>query len=242
MAIEPSELSPSEVPAVAVSEFAVAELERKREGGNGRVAILLAVAAVVAAIIGWRASIVSNDAGDAWQSSLRTTEKRAAGIMNDAQTLYQGELPMAARILQARLLADQFNSAVSGQSPNVQQALQVEAGVQDQMSQAVGQADLSSNPVYALPSGGFDLGKRMADLRASNSDLANLDPAAIETTGDALANKAVLLTYALLPTSLGALLGVLAQPLRRYRFHLLVAGTAAVALGVVVALAVEVTA
>ena len=52
-----------ETPAVAVSEMQ----ETSHDRGQGGVAILLAVAAVVAAIVGARASMVSSDANDSWQ-------------------------------------------------------------------------------------------------------------------------------------------------------------------------------
>jgi hypothetical protein len=236
MAREPFQSSSPQSQAVAASEITVAD----REGGTGRIALLLTVAAVVAAVIGARAAMISSQAGDEWQSSLRTTEKRAASVMNDVRSMYQGELPMAVRILQAQLLAQQLASAAPGQSPDVERALNVEAGVQAQMSDGLPKTALTEG-AYALPSGGFDLGERMADLRAS-SGLSNLDPEGLLAGGDQLAHKAVLLTYALLPTSLGALLGVLAQPLRRYRTYLLGSGTAFVAAGGVVALAVEVLA
>ena len=55
-------------------------------------------------------------------------------------------------------------------------------------------------------------------------------------------HQAELLTLALLPTSIAAFLGVLAQPFRRRRALLLTAGAAALALGAVIALGVEVLA
>ena len=215
----------------------------EREGGNIGVAVLLAIVAVVAALIGTRASMVSGEASDAWQSSLRTEEKRAAGAMNDIGQVYQVELPLAVRVLEARLVADEMGTAAQGKAGTIQQALQVEADVQSQLAELLGsQSDLTGKPVYALPSGGVDLGRRLSDVRSSSPDLAALDPAGIEAGGDQLANKALLLTLALLPVSLSALLGVLAQPLRRYRFVLLGGGSATLAAGAVMALAVEVLA
>ena len=89
----------------------------EREGGNIGVAVLLAIAAVVAAIIGTRASIVSSDASDAWQSALRTEEKRAAGAMNDIGQVYQVELPLAMRATQARLVSAERQAAASSACP-----------------------------------------------------------------------------------------------------------------------------
>jgi hypothetical protein len=236
MAGELVEPFPTEQPAITVPEIEVAD----REGGNGRIAILLTVAAVVAAVIGARAAMISSEAGDQWQSSLRTTEKRDAGIMNNVQTLYQNELPLALQILEARLLADELTVAAAGLSGDVQRAVKVEAATESLVAAGLPLTDLAGTP-YTLPSGGFDLGKRMADLQAK-SGLSDLDPDSLEASGDQLAHRAVLLTYALLPTSFGALLGVLAQPLRRYRRHLLSGGTAFVVAGMVVALGVEVLA
>jgi hypothetical protein len=67
-----------------------------------------------------------------------------------------------------------------------------------------------------------------------------LDPDGLQTSGDQLAQKAFLMTLALLPASLCALLGVLAQPLRRYRVVLLGSGAVVLAGGAVMAILVEV--
>jgi hypothetical protein len=225
--------------AVAVSEMAVASPER----GHGGVAILLTTAAVVAAIIGARVSMVSSEASDSWQSALRTEVKRSAAAMDDVRYLYQTELPVAIRILQARLVQSELQAAAATTTGPVGEALQVEADVQAGIvSGLISSSTLASKPDYALPSGGFDLAKRLADLRAQNPDLVALDPDGLETAGDKLANKAELLTLALLPTSIGAFLGVLAQPFKRRRGLLLAAGSAALAVGALMALGVEVLA
>jgi hypothetical protein len=227
----------AEQPALDAGELAVTE----REGGNGGVAVLLTIAAVLAAMIGWYASVISSQANDLWQSSLRTTEKRDAAAMNDIQQLYLNELPAATRILQARVLARELAAAEAGKSPEVVKALQVEAGVQEQLTKYLPSVPLGSDP-YALGPGGFDLGKRLADLRSSDPGLASLDPDAKEAQGDALAHKAVLMSMTLLPVSLGALLAVLAQPLRKRRRALLGAGSIAVVAGAVLAIEVAVLA
>jgi hypothetical protein len=229
----------TEMPAVDVSEMEVASHDR----GYGGVAVLLAIAAVVAAIIGARASMVSSDANDSWQSALRTEVKRSAAAMNDVQTLYQSDLPTAIEVLKAQILTSELQAAEPGQSPAVQQALEVEASVQSQLAVALSSgAELPSDSTYALPSGGYDLGKRLADIRSRNANLVALDPNSLQATGDGLAQKALLLTLALIPTSLCALLGVLAQPLRRHRRALLGSGVVALAVGVVMAIGAEVLA
>jgi hypothetical protein len=233
---EPTE---SESSAVAVSEMAVASPER----GHSGVAILLTIAAVVAAIIGARVSMVSSAASESWQSALRTEVKRSAAAMNDVRYLYQTELPVAIRILQARLVQAELQAAAATTTGPAAEALLVEADVQAGIvSGLISSSNLAAQPDYALPSGGFDLARRLADLRAQNPDLVALDPDGLEAAGDKLANKAELLTLALLPTSSGAFLGVLAQPFKRRRGLLLAAGSAALAVGAVMALGVEVLA
>jgi hypothetical protein len=96
--------------AVATAEIVVPA----QEGGTGHggVATLLTVAAIVAAVIGFRAAVVSSSAANSWQSALRTEVKRSAGAMEDVRTLYVTELPMAVRILQARTVQAELLAAV----------------------------------------------------------------------------------------------------------------------------------
>ena len=228
-------------PIVAESrDFAVSEIgEDAHEHGHAGVAVLLTVAAIVAALIGVGAAMTSSSASDSWQSALRTEVKRSAGAMEDVRYLYQAELPVAVRIEQARVLEAEMLAAAQGESGAIKQALLMEAGVQAQIVSAlVPSSVLASKSDYALASGGFDLAKRLADLRTQNPVLLGLDPDALKATGDRLAHKAELLTLALLPTSGAAFLGVLAQPLRRRRLLLLRLGSAALASGAIVAAAV----
>jgi hypothetical protein len=213
------------------------------EHGHGGVAVLLATAAVVAAIIGARASMISSAASDSWQSSLRTEVKRSAAAMEDVRYLYQSELPVAIRILQAQLVQAEMQAAAATTTGPAKQTLLLEADVQAGIiSGLTSSSNLAGNAAYTLPSGGYDLAKRLADLRAQNPALVALDPDSLEAAGDRLGHKAELLTLALLPTSIGAFLGVLAQPFRRRRGLLLAAGSVVVAAGAVVALGVEVLA
>jgi len=225
----------SESSAVGVSEIAVAGRER----GHTGVAILLTAAAVTAAAIGLTAALISSSASESWQSAVRTEVKRSAAAMVDTRTLYQTELPLAIRIVQARVTQAALLAASQGQSGATKQTLLLEASVEGQIVSALSpSSDLATKPEYSLPSGALDLGKRLADLRAEYPDLLTLDPAGLEITGDQLANKAELMTLALLPTSVAAFLGVLAQPFKRRRILLLRLGTVALAGGAAMAAAV----
>ena len=239
MAGEMLESTASESSAVVVSELAVPTNERGHRG----VAILLTAAAIVAASIGFRAALISNSASESWQSALRTEVKRSAAAMEDVRALYQTELPVATRIDAARILQAELLAAAQGQSGSVKQNLLLEASVQAQIITALSStSDLATKPAYALSSGGFDLGKRLADLRAQYPQLLALDPDGLEAAGDRLARKAHFMTFTLIPTSAAAFLGMLAQPFKRRRTLLLRLGALGLAIGAALAVAVEVLA
>ena len=100
-------------------------------------------------------------------------------------------------------------------------------------------SDLATKPEYQLPSGGYDLGKRLADVRNEDADMVALNPDTYEQAGDDASTKSQRLTIAALPISVAVLLAALAQPFRKRRLPLLIGGLTALTVGVVVALAVE---
>jgi len=214
------------------------------DGGEHRgVAILLGAAAIVAAITGALATGLSSDASDAWQSALRTEVKRSAAALEDVRYLYQVELPPVITVLGARAQRDTLKAAAAASSGYTAQALTIASGAQANLASAIEPSyTLSTDPAYALPGGGVNLARRLADLRAQNPDLVALDPDAIERSGDALATKARLMSLALVPLGLTALLGTLAQAFLRRRGLLLAAGSITLGIGAVAALAVEVLA
>jgi hypothetical protein len=244
--LEPGPFHESALPApgAAAGPDAATELKPARsDRGPGMIAVLLAAAAVLAAVVGTRASIVSNDASDSWQSALRSEVKRSAAAMEDVRYLYQSELPVAIRILEARLLQTAATADAVKAGGAAKLALQVEADTQASVLEAlITSSELASKADYALSSGGFDLAKRLADLRAENPDLLALDPDGLQATGDALATRANLLMLSLFPAGLGALLGAIGQPFKRRRGLLLAAGWIALGAGGAMALAVEVMA
>jgi hypothetical protein len=205
------------------------------------VALLLGAVAIVAALVGARATALSSDAGDAWQSALRTEVKRSAGALHDISYLYQVEVPPVFTIIGGRMQEAELRSAAANTGGEAARVLTMEADVQAGLVKAIeGSYKLATNDAYALPSGGVDIGLRLADLRNQAPDMVALDPDVIQATGDALGTKGSSMTIALMPLGFAALFGALAEPFRRRRRALLVLGTAASGLGLIIAGVVEV--
>jgi hypothetical protein len=235
--------------AVAAAETAIAANEDgvgskpSREhsaGGQAAVAVLLALAAVVAAIVGTRASLLAGQASGQWQGSLRTEIKRTAIGVHNVAYMYDYELTLAVRCLQADMYQQALETAAETATGAEQQALRAEAAVQAEVATQLKQvSELASSEKYQLPGGGFDLGLRLADNRNEYPEFVALDPTSLREEGDKLSGKAELMTLALIPASLAALLAVLAQPFRRGRRWLLAAGAVALVAAVAVGLGVE---
>jgi hypothetical protein len=207
------------------------------------VAVLLGLAAILAAIVGVRATALSSDASDTWQSALRTEVKRSAGALADIRYLYQAEVPPVVTILATRLEEAELRAAATKETGAVADALTREADVAANVLAAISPAyELARHPAYALPGGGVNLGLRLADIRNQNPDLVALDPDSIQAQGDALGTKATAVTLPLLPIGISALFSALAQPFARHRRRLLLLASGALALGALTAVIVEVLA
>lgn len=219
--------------------------ESGRADGEGHrgVAVLLGMAAILAAIVGLRATALSSDASDTWQFALRTEVKRSAGALADIRYLYQAEVPPVVTILATRIREAELRAAATNETGDAADALTREADVAASVLAAVAPAyELGTHEAYALPGGGVNLGLRLSDLRSQNPGLVALDPDAIQAAGDALGAKAAAMTLPLLPIGVSALFAALAQPFAGRRRLLLAMGTGALAFGALAAVAAEVLA
>lgn len=213
------------------------------EKGSRAVALLLAIAAVVAAIITARASLIASDAGDAWQASVSEEQRRGAMLLENVRYTFGTEGEVALMIASADVRAQEFRAEAARRSPEIAMALLAEADVQQQVLDSTRSAsEVASDPRYALPSGGYDLELRLADSRQELGDDLSIDPATSIAAGDAASDRAIRLTAATLGVGLAFLLGALAQALRRPRRLLLLAGWLAVLVTVAVAIALETSA
>ena len=104
-----------------------------------------------------------------------------------------------------------------------------------------GASPLTGQTDIALPSGGWDLGKALAQQRNAAPDLVALDPDADMTTGDNAAAKGRQISLATIPIAVGVLLAALAEPFVRWRRRLLWLAAVLVASGAVAWVVMELT-
>jgi hypothetical protein len=216
------------------------ETHAEHEGHRG-VALLLGAVAILAAIVGARSTALASSAGDAWQSALRTEVRRSTGALEDIRYVYQTEVPVAVVVIGGRLKEDELRKAAAQATGPAAASLSMEADIANGVVTAIeGSAPLVTDPAYALPNGGVDLGQRLADQRNELPGEVALDPDALQEEGDHLGAKASSMTIALLPLGLAALFGAMAQPFGRARRLLLGAGASALGIGAAIAILVEV--
>jgi hypothetical protein len=219
----------------------------KREGDAGHdtstaVAVLLALAAVIAAVLGFRAAILGDSGSDTFHGAIREDVKRGSGIVEDARFLYSEEAPAALEVASERIQAEETEAQVKRADPEVRKLVQTEANKHEGILGVILDASaIASDPRYARGDG-FDVSKRLVDNRAENPDLLELDPDATEELGVDRSRKATLLVAATIPAGLAFLFGALAQGFPARRRLLVRAGFGSVALAVLAALLIEVLA
>jgi hypothetical protein len=207
-----------------------------QEKGSRAVALLLAIAAVFAAIVTARASLIASDATSYWQDAVAVEQRRGALLLEEVRYTYGVEGEMAFRIATDQVIAEELRAIGPLQSPDVAARVDREAQVHEQVVQLVGPTqDLISDPAYRLPDGGYDLQLRLAHQRAGDKAEAN-DPAADFEAGDAAAERSDRLLVVTVIIGGAFLLGALAQPLRRRRRLLLSLGWVCLGVSVVAAL------
>jgi hypothetical protein len=210
------------------------------EGGSRAVALLLGVAAIVAAILTARAALLSSDASSDWQLAVRQELKRGTLAVEQVNYVYGTEAVQAFGVATANVRADEAAKLAPSAAPDAAARLQFEAQVQQQVSQAtVSSSAVASDPKYALPDGGYDMQRRMADERATTPADVALAPDEPMAAGDALADRANRMMSTTIAIGATFLFGALAQAFRRRRLVLLALGWGALTVGALLALALE---
>lgn len=208
--------------------------------GLRNVALLLAVAAALAAILAARSAMLSVEASDAWQKTLRVELQRAAAVLIDIRQAYGVEADAGLMIREEELLAEELRAAAENATPEIAAALLQQAGIHADAAAFMAPNVELADARYRLPDGGIDIERRLADLRAELPDLVTLDPDAHAEAGDRAFDRATRSISAALPLGLAFLSGALAMPLTARRRLLLVVGWTSVVAAVAVTLIVEV--
>jgi hypothetical protein len=200
------------------------------------VALLLAVAAVAAALITLVALNSSSDASSAWQSALRQEVARGAVAVEDIRYVYAVEAPTAFQIAALEIQAEEYRRAASGAAPEVAAALEARAQVLEMTLASMRSTIEMAVPAYALPEGGYDPLKRLAEALADPERVV-YDPDGAMSTGDLAASRSDRLMTAIVVIGMAFLFGALAQASRGARRPLLILGWLALGAGVALAMA-----
>src|SRR5829696_5095067 len=167
------------------------------EGSTGLERLQAGVAILIAVVVGAGALLASAANGDR-QAAVREEIKRSAATIEDVRLVYGDEAPLAFRIAVARLRAEELRRAAEQAGPDGSAAA-VEAVVQEQLAFGLatgeqGTGRLADGDHYRTDDGGFDVGGRLADVRADYPDLVALNPDGSQADADRLGRAAWQLT------------------------------------------------
>ena len=232
-AVDPSSLEPA---------HAAAARPDGRSTGFG-VALLLGAAAVVAALITARASVLGSEATDLWQKAVREEARRGAILIQGVRYTYGDEADTAFMIATSEARAAALEEASAVASPDVASRLAAEARVHAQVADAMrGSVNLADDPAFMLPNGGYDLQASLATARREAGDDRLTDPTATVAAGDAASQQAIRLLAVTIVAGLAFLAGSLAQVVASRRRLLLIIGWGTLTAAGLLAIAIEVTA
>jgi hypothetical protein len=211
-----------------------------REEAPVWVAILLALAAVVAAAIGIRAAILADHGSAAWSESIREDVKRGAGLVEDVRFVYTEEAPVALEIAAARILAEEENRGGQVAPESIAGFILSEAAAQEGVAETLEPSSaIAKDPHYGNWKHGYEVAERLADVRKENPELVELEPDETEAEGSDLRLESSLLIASTIPVALAFLCGALADAFESRRRQLVIAGFCLVAIGIVLALIIE---
>ena len=222
--------------------------DRPAPGDEGQdtsiaIAVLLAAAAVLAATLGFRSALLGDSGSDTWHEAVREDVKRGAGLVEDVRFVYEEEAPAALQVAADTIQAEENERAADGKSGEVAALLRTEAGKHAGLVEVNFEASaIASDPKYDQGKDGYDVIGRLADNRAENPDLVALDPDETEQEGSDDNDQSVLLLAATIPAGLAFLCGAFAQGFPTRQRPFVVVGFVFLAVGLVAAIVIEVTA
>jgi hypothetical protein len=145
------------------------------------VTVLVAVALALAALI-------AGSAGGKWHAAVTDQTKWSAAVIEDLRHVYLDEAPPALEFGLATVRAEEFDR---GDAETEREALFA--------FKSTGTGNDLIEGSYELPGGGYEVGRRLADVRAQNRNLVELDPEATFSAGDRRNRVAILLLLATVP-------------------------------------------
>lgn len=207
---------PDELPAAAT------------EAQDTRVAVVLAVAAIVAAALAAWATLLAGAAGDDWQRAIRGELRVTANVVNDTITAYD-QVPLAQTAIEHRFAAEELARRGAGKARATLPAVFLTWYFEN------GERQLTSNEApWVRADGSFDVKGRVADMRSHEND--GVLPTVSRREADANAHRAWLVGLAILPAALGFFVAATARAFPRVRRSALVSALALVFVAMALAL------
>jgi hypothetical protein len=132
--------------------------------------VTILVAASLAA-----SALIASSAADSWQTSLRQDIAKSAGVIEDARYVYGEEAPLGLdlALADARARVGSDDDAMTNREP----VFQIRRAHR-------GQDHLIADDRYLSDNGGYDVPRRLADLRLEHRDLMRVDPRKAQEHGD----------------------------------------------------------
>ena len=161
---------------------------RRTASRMGTFELLQVVITVVVAGVVASSALLASDANGGRQDGVRQEIKRSAATIEDIREVYGIEAPLAFRISVARLRATELKRAAEQAGLDGSVAA-VDAVVQEQTAfrfaaAEKGTGSLADGDRYSLADGGFDVVRRLADVRRENPGLVALDPQSTQADAD----------------------------------------------------------
>lgn len=178
-------------------------------------------AVILGALFAALAAVLYSDASGTWQQAIREESVRSSSIQEQIRAVYGDEAPVAFRVAAADARADALRLVDSTDSTNPLVAS--ERMVAEQSAFALRQSappgTLGSGKEYALPDGGFDVPRRIADLARGHPDAPNPDRTAAQGDGQAKLALYIALMTVVVTGAAVAVASIPASPRARRRLQ-----------------------
>jgi len=143
---------------------------------------------ILVALVVASAAFITGSAAGKWQNSVRDQTKRSLATIEDVRHVYTGEAPFALEVALAEARAVESSGGDA----------ETEREVLFAMRQATSGDSLTASR-YKRPGGGYDVPRRLADVRQQNADLVRIDPRTALEAGDLRQRLALILLAATIP-------------------------------------------